>query len=319
MFTFRTARSLVPLILLSLALASSSADEGVARTERVLHRAYAYIVKDSYPPFDEARCGPRLRSAIRAAVQDGDEYGDYAVNLRVKNCFDRYFRFSAYSWERWQKLSRLPSLPHVKRTIYPRMFAADVLYVQITQFWETTGGEFPLRLYAFSPKGLVLDLRGNPGGDVHQAIEILQQFAPRAGHAMLTWYDRSGRRVLRTNRRGWLAGPPVAILVDGETASSAEIVAGVLRLWYPMRVVLIGTKTYGKMSIQTARGFEGFYLRFTSGEIRLGGFPRDRRIHGIGLEPDIAVRKSDVPPISSRDDPYMKAALRWLSERRRKK
>jgi carboxyl-terminal processing protease len=181
--------------------------------------------------------------------------------------------------------------------IYPR---PDVAYIRVARFSESTGSDFARALEAADLAGasaLVLDLRDNPGGLLSQGVDVAERFVP-AGETIVEVRSRSqiDSRVYRSGiSRKW--EKPVAVLIDGGTASAAEIVAGAIR---DHRVgTLVGERTFGKGSVQSIFAFEGgnalkltTALYFTPA----GTSVEPHGEHGGGIEPDLAV---DASPLDS--------------------
>ncbi len=173
-----------------------------------------------------------------------------------------------------------------------RLIADGIGYVRLTQFAEPTAAMLQSALETLSADGmraLVLDLRGNPGGLLNQAVEVSQLFLERKAVVVST----KGRSELG-KRTEYRAGGnvrymaiPMVVLVNKGSASASEIVAGAIQDHH--RGVLIGETTYGKGSVQSVIRSQ------TDGEsaIRLTTAyyytPADRLIHNKGLEPDIQV------------------------------
>jgi carboxyl-terminal processing protease len=134
-------------------------------------------------------------------------------------------------------------------------------------------------------QGLVLDLRDDPGGLLDEAVETASAFLD--GGPVVSYEQRnSSPRVLRALGRGD-TGLPLVVLVDGGTASAAEIVAAALQ--DRGRAVLIGSRTFGKGSVQApSRLSDGSALELTVGHYLT---PSGRSLDGIGVEPDV-----EVPP-----------------------
>ena len=130
--------------------------------------------------------------------------------------------------------------------------------------------------------GLVLDLRGNPGGLVDQAVQVADLFLD-GGLVVETSSARA--REPRRARPGVRTKLPLVVLVDEETASAAEIVAGALRL--QKRAALVGARTFGKGTVQVVHDLPGGWgVKLTVAEYRLeNGY----RIRGQGLAPDLAL------------------------------
>ncbi len=126
-------------------------------------------------------------------------------------------------------------------------------YLQITQFSERTGEEFAQALTALEEKGmraLVIDLRDNPGGLLDAAIDVCDQFFDK-GELIAYTQGRTpeSREDFRAEGSHTRRTYPVAILVNGGTASAAEIVSGAMK--DTKRAVIVGEKTFGKGSVQS--------------------------------------------------------------------
>lgn len=156
------------------------------------------------------------------------------------------------------------------------------------------------------PKALILDLRDNPGGLLSQAREVGDIFLKR-GTFLIERDYRGNKKVTSTTDRGIAQDIPMVVLVNGGSASAAEIVAGAMQ--DRRRATLIGEKTFGKGSVQSPQTLSnGGQLRIT---IERWYTPNDRAIHGVGITPDYIVNAS---PEDVRDgkDPQLEAAIELL-------
>lgn len=194
-------------------------------------------------------------------------------------------------------------------TAYGRPLGHHLGYVQIFSFGNTTAQEVALALRAADrrgDRGIVLDLRGNPGGYVDAAQQIVSQFVPKGTVA----YEKvaSGRlNTLSVLPHHQITHVPVAVLVDGGTASAAEITAAALR--DDDRAVLIGTRTYGKGSMQSVYTLpDGASVRITD---RLWLTPRKRSIQQVGIKPTIAVSAASISAGGDKDT-QLAAAEQYL-------
>lgn len=165
-------------------------------------------------------------------------------------------------------------------------------YVRITQFQENTGRELKKHLEELESgageeglKGLILDLRNNPGGLLDQAVLVADEFL-EAGKIVYT----DGR--MKSQKMEFFAHPqkkkhsyPIICLVNGGSASASEIVAGALQDHH--RAVILGTPTFGKGSVQTIIPMQdGSGLKLTTAQYYT---PSGRVIQAKGIEPDIQV------------------------------
>ncbi len=162
------------------------------------------------------------------------------------------------------------------------------------------------QLLAHNPRGLVLDLRGNPGGYLHVAKDIASEFLDEG--LLLIERDSSGRETPHRARSGGSAvGIPLVVLVDGGSASAAEIIAGAIQ--DNGRGILIGEQTFGKGSVQISETLsDGSRLQITT---RRWYTPLDRQIDGQGLVPDIAVDITD-EDVAGQRDPQLEQAVSYL-------
>jgi C-terminal processing protease CtpA/Prc len=153
-------------------------------------------------------------------------------------------------------------------------------------------------------RGVILDLRDDPGGLITEAIDVADLFLP-GGPAMHT-QGRTHHRIWRT-QPDVLIDVPTVVLVNGGTASAAEWVASALQS--RGRAVLIGTPSYGKGSVQTVFELsDGSGLKLTVARAyALGGAPID----AIGLRPDPPLH---IRPSAQAGDPALARALRWLQD-----
>ena len=169
----------------------------------------------------------------------------------------------------------------------------DMIYVRITSFTEQTNGGLEAAMAKQKAelgsrfKGVVLDLRNNPGGALDQAVAVSDGFLDR-GEIVST----RGRRLEETHRynaqQGDLAeGLPVAILINGGTASASEIVAGALQ--DHQRALIIGTKSFGKGSVQSIIPLQGHgAIRLTTARYYT---PSGTSIQAKGIAPDVLVEQ----------------------------
>jgi carboxyl-terminal processing protease len=144
----------------------------------------------------------------------------------------------------------------------------------------------------------VLDLRNNPGGLLDQAVAVTDAFLDK-GEIVSTRGRRSDDAQRYNARPGDIAaGLPVAILINGGSASASEIVAGALQDHH--RAILIGTKTFGKGSVQTIIPLAGHgAMRLTTARYYT---PSGRSIQARGIDPDIVVEAAKIEQAAKKDD-----------------
>ena len=176
----------------------------------------------------------------------------------------------------------------------------DVGYLRITNFSEQTKSGVAKSIAKLREEigdtiqGFVLDLRNNPGGLLEQAVSVSDAFLER-GEIVSTQGRQADNAQRFHARSGDLAsGLPVVVLINGGSASASEIVAGALQ--DHKRAVIIGTRSFGKGSVQTIIPLG------TSGAIKLTTqryyTPSGRSIQAKGINPDIVIEQSKVEPLS---------------------
>ncbi len=187
-----------------------------------------------------------------------------------------------------------------------RMLEGQIGYLRVSTFAEPTAGQLrdQLRgLLASRPRGLVLDLRGNPGGYLTSAVDVSSLFLRDGVVLYQQGAAKDDRKVYRATGGAPAADVPLAVLVDRGSASAAEIVAAALR--ENDRATLIGEPTFGKGTVQEVKNLgDDSQLRVTVAQwLTPGGHP----IQGQGLQPDVVVTSQD-----GRDAP-LDAAVQYLS------
>lgn len=174
-----------------------------------------------------------------------------------------------------------------------RMVAQRVGYIRITEFQDNTPKDLKKSLETLEQEGidgLILDLRNNPGGLLDVAIDVAENFIPKGG-LILTTKGRVKSQNLEfvSKSENPHVGYPIVVLVNGGSASASEIVAGALKDHH--RGILMGTKTFGKGSVQTVIPLrDGSAIRLTTS---LYYTPSGKSIHGEGLEPDVVVEEEE--------------------------
>ncbi|MCM8774200.1 MAG: S41 family peptidase [Candidatus Omnitrophica bacterium] len=164
-------------------------------------------------------------------------------------------------------------------------------YISFSEFRESTGKELDKALKELKDKGmkaLILDVRYNPGGLLHSAIEVASRFLPDNNLIVYT-KSREGNEIKYTSLP--LATKyldiPMVVLINKGSASASEIVAAALR--ENKRAVLLGETSFGKGSVQTVVPLsDGSALRITTAKYYT---PLGNSIHEVGIEPDIVISK----------------------------
>ncbi|MBU5454659.1 S41 family peptidase [Caproiciproducens sp. MSJ-32] len=168
------------------------------------------------------------------------------------------------------------------------MVEDNIGYIQITSFDEDVADEFKNKIVELKNdgmKGMILDLRGNPGGFLNEAVEVASQFIEK-GKIITYTIDKYDNKVESKSIGGDAIGMPLVVLIDGGSASASEVVTGALRDYGVATTV--GEKSFGKGIVQQLIEFEGgtVGLKVTTSKYYS---PKGENIHKIGITPDIEV------------------------------
>ncbi|MFQ5432257.1 MAG: S41 family peptidase [Nitrospinota bacterium] len=180
------------------------------------------------------------------------------------------------------------------RSVRYGMVDDEVAYLRISSFNQSTTKETKAGLEKMMKKkfkGLVLDLRNNPGGLLDQAVGVSRLFLDK-GKTIVSTRGRIGEQNIRrsTIEKGEFSDFPITVLINAGSASASEIVAGAFQDL--KRAVIVGTTSFGKGSVQTIRQLtDGSGLSLTTARYYT---PAGRMIHGTGIKPDFEVKF--IPP-----------------------
>jgi carboxyl-terminal processing protease len=199
------------------------------------------------------------------------------------------------------------------RAVRSNLNGEDIGYIRITQFSEQTTEAVRRAIADMANqaggklKGFVVDLRNNPGGLLDQAISVSNAFLEKG--EIVSTRGRNAEDTLRFNARaGDLAkGKPIIVLINGGSASASEIVAGALQ--DHKRATIIGTRSFGKGSVQTIipLGSGNGALRLTTARYFT---PSGRSIQAKGITPDIEVLQDIPEELKARTDARGESSLR---------
>lgn len=200
------------------------------------------------------------------------------------------------------------------RAVRAKVEGDDIAYIRITSFNEqTTEGlkremaNLQQQIGTDKVKGYILDLRNNPGGLLEEAVSVSDAFLDR-GEIVSTRGRNAEETQRRTAKPGDLAkGKPVIVLINGGSASASEIVAGALQ--DQKRATLIGTRSFGKGSVQTIipLGSGNGALRLTTARYFT---PSGKSIQAKGITPDIEIQQDVPDELKAKTDTKGEASLR---------
>ncbi len=201
------------------------------------------------------------------------------------------------------------------KSVRARMLDDQVGYVRISTFSASTGNETATAVQSLvdqQARGIVLDLRNNPGGYLSTSVEAAAQFMDPGSVVLYQQSGNGDRKTYRTEKGGVASSLPIVVLVNKGSASASEILAGALR--DSGRAVLVGEKTFGKGTVQNVHELsDKSGLRVTTAQWLT---PSEKPIQGVGLLPDQVVELPPTATISSEatraDDAQLDAAVRQL-------
>ncbi|MHB1587774.1 MAG: S41 family peptidase [Acidiferrobacteraceae bacterium] len=190
------------------------------------------------------------------------------------------------------KFDLVRSVIHVP-SVKSRLLARNFGYVRITQFQANTPRNLRAALKKLAAdnkaplKGLVLDLRNNPGGVLNAAVDVSDDFLNKGIIVSTKGRTPDSDRVFRARPGDMLDGAPIVVLVNGGSASASEIVSGALQ--DNKRAIIVGTQTFGKGSVQTILPMpNGGALRLTTADYYT---PNGKSIQDVGITPNIIVHQ----------------------------
>jgi carboxyl-terminal processing protease len=249
--------------------------------------------------------------AFKAGLQAGDIIfeidGESALDITLMEAVNRIRgpKGSAVTLTILHKESSRPEKVKIVRGIIPAIsvktqgLEPGYLYVRVTDFKANTVYDLRKALNEYtrkeSLKGLILDLRSNPGGILSQAVDMADVFLSKGLIVYTQGRDADSRRDFSAHKQGSDITSPMVVLINSGSASASEIVAGALQ--DQKRALIMGEKSFGKGSVQTIIPMaDGSGIKLT---IALYYTPNGRSIQAEGIVPDIEY--AFVPP-HSRDE-----------------
>jgi hypothetical protein len=254
----------------------AEAHPSAAPSPGVLDEAAAQIAGHSLHPVDrETLDAAAIQGMLRAA---GDQWGTWA--------------------ERTARARGLLTTPSVTVTFQRASSGARAVgVIKVPSFTRGTGRDVRdalVEVRAARAAGVVLDLRGNPGGLLDEAVETASAFLD--GGPVVSYRRRGGSPVRLDALGTGDVLTPLVLLVDGGTASAAEVVAGALR--DRGRGVIVGSRTFGKGTVQEPRTLsDGSALDLTVAHYTT---PAGHSVDGVGLAPDIDIAPGSAPAVAVR-------------------
>ncbi len=179
-------------------------------------------------------------------------------------------------------------------------------YVRITNFQESTTDDLNAALHALEKgktpiKGLILDLRDNPGGLLNEAVDVSDVFLDKGNIVSIKGRQKKHTKIFDAKPDRVKHEYPIVVLINGGSASASEIVAGALQDHH--RAVILGTTSFGKGSVQTVESLrDGYGLKFTIARYYT---PSGRSIQAQGIVPDIEVKQRTIDEEAGVEDERM--------------
>jgi carboxyl-terminal processing protease len=201
-------------------------------------------------------------------------------------------------------------------TIEYEMLEDDIGYILIYEFDSITISQFSNALKALEKmgmKGLIVDVRDNPGGLLDSVVKILDRLLPRG--LIVYTEDKYKNRTEENAKNPDKFDQPIVVLINGNSASASEIFAGALQDYE--KATIVGTTTFGKGIVQRILPLsDGTALKLTVSKYFT---PKGRNIHGTGIEPDIEVELSEdlkqLVTIPRDDDNQLQKAIEVLKDK----
>lgn len=186
-------------------------------------------------------------------------------------------------------------------SVKTRLLEPGYGYLRITQFQAQTGEDFSKGLAKLKDenkgelKGLILDLRNNPGGVLQAAVSVSDSLLEDGLIVYTEGRIKSSQLRFSATPGDELNGKPVIVLINGGSASASEIVSGALQ--DQGRAIIMGTDSFGKGSVQTVMQLnEEYGLKLTTARYYT---PNGRSIQALGIEPDIEVKRAKLTEVQS--------------------
>ena len=214
----------------------------------------------------------------------------------------------AGAWGKPRRVELTRAVIHIE-SVEHRMLQGGVGYIKINNFQGNTEKDLRTALTALRKKkmkGLVLDLRGNPGGLLDQAVQVADTFLDGGPIVTTSSQDPNQREEKFARAGGTEPEYPMVVLINGGSASASEIVAGALK--NHDRALVIGEQSFGKGSVQVLYNFQdGSALKLTVAQYLT---PGELSIQGVGIVPDIAIS----PMTVDKDDMDLKVDQIFMRE-----
>jgi len=172
-------------------------------------------------------------------------------------------------------------------SVYAKTIGDNILYIRVTSFDKKVATDVSkeIKKREATTKGIILDLRNNPGGLLDQAVDLVDIFVDSGNIVSQKGRDEADEKTYSASKSKTITKVPMVVLINGGSASASEIVSGALQ--DHKRAVLVGQNTFGKGSVQVVLPIsESEAIKLTIARYYL---PSGRTIQAVGVKPDIEV------------------------------
>ena len=177
-------------------------------------------------------------------------------------------------------------------SVHAKKIGEDTLYIRVASFDQKVAKDVAkeIRKNKSTTKGIVLDLRNNPGGLLDQAVDLVDLFVSEGDIVSQKGRNKSDNKTYSASKNSTITEVPVVVLINGGSASASEIVSGALQ--DHKRAVLVGENTFGKGSVQVVLPItDTDAIKLTIARYYL---PSGRTIQAVGVKPDIEVNSGEI-------------------------
>jgi len=178
------------------------------------------------------------------------------------------------------------------QSVYTRTISGNILYIRVTSFDKKVAADVKkaIKKYSGKSKGIILDLRNNPGGLLDQAVDLTDLFVDEGTIVSQKGRNKADDMTYKATKSNTVTDLPLVVLVNEGSASASEIVSGALQDL--KRAVIVGEKTFGKGSVQVVMPItETEGIKLTVARYYL---PSGRTIQAVGVTPDIEVAAGEI-------------------------
>lgn len=178
------------------------------------------------------------------------------------------------------------------QSVYTRTISGNILYIRVTSFDKKVASDVKkaIKKYSGKSKGIILDLRNNPGGLLDQAVDLTDLFVDEGIIVSQKGRNKADDMTYKATKSNTISDLPLVVLVNEGSASASEIVSGALQDL--KRAVIVGEKTFGKGSVQVVMPItETEGIKLTVARYYL---PSGRTIQAVGVTPDIEVAAGEI-------------------------